>query len=192
MGKHATGPAASKGVSVVAAAIAMAESGGRPVVNGIGATGYWQIHPGGSQYLDPDTNAAAAVAKFNAAVAAGRDGFSPWTSYTGADTPNHQRTYQKFLPKGTSPGRRFIGSLLSPGASLLGIDPLSGAEDAVTGAVDGAQAVGDFLGKLSDPHVWLRIGLVVGGVLCMLLGLVFLGLQFSSKVTDKLPVPIPI
>lgn len=193
--KHATGAAATKGVSTVAAAIALAESGGRPQVNSIGATGYWQIHPGGSQYLDGDANAAAAVAKYNAAVAAGKDGFTPWTTYTGADTPNHEKTYKKYLPKGFSwgdVGKGVLG-ILSPGTAIvdgvLGATPLGAAKDAASGVA----SVGDFLGKLSDPHMWLRIGLVVGGAVCILLGLIFFGLQFSSKVTDKLPpIPIPV
>jgi hypothetical protein len=37
-------------------------------------------------------NARAAVAKYRAA-----GGFSPWTTYTGADTPGHAKTYQAFL-----------------------------------------------------------------------------------------------
>lgn len=37
-----------------------------------GATGLWQIFPGGSQYLDPAANAAAAYAKYEAS------GLSPW------------------------------------------------------------------------------------------------------------------
>jgi hypothetical protein len=98
-GSRAGGPAA---VADTAAAIALAESGGDPgIVNSIGATGLWQIHPGGSQYLDPMANARAAVAKYRAA-----GGFSPWTTYTGADTPGHAKTYQAFLGQSGHHGRR--------------------------------------------------------------------------------------
>lgn len=46
------------------ARIAIAESGGREsIVNSIGATGLWQIHPGGAQYKNPLTNARTAVQK---------------------------------------------------------------------------------------------------------------------------------
>jgi hypothetical protein len=87
---QAGGPAS---VADTAAAIAIAESGGDPgIVNSIGATGLWQIHPGGPQYLPPMANARAAVAKYRAA-----GGFTPWTTYTGADTPGHAKTYQAFL-----------------------------------------------------------------------------------------------
>lgn len=45
-----------------------------------GATGLWQIYPGGPQYLDPVTNAHAARSKFLASQAAGYSGYRPWAS----------------------------------------------------------------------------------------------------------------
>jgi hypothetical protein len=39
-----------------------------------GATGLWQLYPGGTQYLDPAANAAAAYAKWKAS------GLSPWSA----------------------------------------------------------------------------------------------------------------
>jgi hypothetical protein len=85
-------------VANVAAAIALAESGGNPsIVNSIGATGLWQIYgnpfPGNAK--DPLTNAKMAVAKYR-----GAHGFTPWTTYTGADTPNHEKTYLRYLARG--------------------------------------------------------------------------------------------
>jgi hypothetical protein len=91
------------GVADMAAAIAQAESGGNAgVVNSIGATGLWQIHPGGSQYLDPMANARAAVAKYRGAG----NTFTPWTTYTGYDTPGHRPTYGQFLTGAKGPTRR--------------------------------------------------------------------------------------
>lgn len=90
----------------VAAAIALAESGGADVVNSIGATGYWQIHPGGPQYLPPLANAQAAVAKWRGAPGGG-DNFSPWVTYV-------QGTYKKYLGSGG------IGSLISGAAGAIG------------------------------------------------------------------------
>jgi hypothetical protein len=68
----------------------MAESGGDPeIVNGIGATGLMQIHPGGDQYKDPIVNMDAALAKFRAEQAHPVDpvskGWRPWEAYTGPD-----------------------------------------------------------------------------------------------------------
>lgn len=185
--KHATGPAAAPGVSTVAAAIALAESGGKPVVNSIGATSYWQIHPGGSQYLAPDANAQAAVAKFNGAAAAGRDGFTPWTTYTGADTPGHEKTYKKYLPGGDESlwdkvGKAAIGSL--PGGAAA--QAAAGAVGVTAGdVVDTATAVPKFLSQLGqsifNPQWWLRVGLIVGGILAMVAGVVFFGRQFATS-----------
>jgi hypothetical protein len=74
------------------AAIALAESGGNPgIVNSIGATGLWQIHPGGNQYLNPLTNAKTAVAKL------GSQGLSAWEAYTDGG-------YRQYLQKGGAVG----------------------------------------------------------------------------------------
>lgn len=70
------------------AAIALAESGGQSgIVNSIGATGLWQIHPGGSQYTDPLTNARTAVHKLSS------QGLGAWEAYTNG-------AYRKFLGGG--------------------------------------------------------------------------------------------
>jgi hypothetical protein len=83
----------------VASAIAMAESGGDP---NAGADhpyhGLWQVGPGGS--FDPMENAREAVQKYKDSLAVNGDGWIPWTTYTGADTPNHERTYLRWLRQG--------------------------------------------------------------------------------------------
>lgn len=54
--------------------IMMCESGGNPnaINKSSGATGLFQIHPGGSQYLNPEKNVATAYAKYQAR------GWAPW------------------------------------------------------------------------------------------------------------------
>lgn len=107
-----------KNVADTAAAIALAESGGDPnIVNSIGATGLWQIYNGNGEVpgaKDPMTNARMAVAKYKAA-----GGFSPWTVYTGADTPGHAKTYTQYLGQsgftgGASPNVRLPSSVKRP------------------------------------------------------------------------------
>jgi hypothetical protein len=97
---QAGGPAS---VANIAAAIALAESGGNANArNSIGATGLWQIYNGPNTdpgLRDPMANARAAVAKYRAA-----HGFTPWTTYTGADTPGHEKTYLRFLGAGAVAG----------------------------------------------------------------------------------------
>jgi hypothetical protein len=89
-------------VANIAAAIALAESGGNPAAhNRSGASGLWQIlgNPFPGNAFDPATNARMAVAKWRAA-----HGFTPWTTYTGADTPGHAKTYQQYLGDGVGWG----------------------------------------------------------------------------------------
>lgn len=120
----------------VAAAIALAESGGNPdaaypgttIAPGTGsttdATGLWQILglPAGNftaaQLTDPAANAKMAVAKYQQAG----NSFSPWTTYTGG-------AYTAFLQGGTAPS----------GGSSLGAGAGSGA-GAGTGTGAGAGA----------------------------------------------------
>jgi acid phosphatase family membrane protein YuiD len=69
-------------------AIALAESGGRSgIVNSIGATGLWQIHPGGSQYKNPLTNAKTAVMKLRT------QGLGAWEAYTNG-------SYRQYMARG--------------------------------------------------------------------------------------------
>jgi hypothetical protein len=79
----------------------MAESGGDPNAGpNHPYHGLWQIGPGGP--FDPVENARAAIAKFTASQATQGDGWLPWTTFTGYDTPNHERTFLRYL-HGTTP-----------------------------------------------------------------------------------------
>lgn len=96
----------------IAAAIALAESGGNPnAQNSIGATGLWQIlrsaHPDwdrGGNLKDPNWNAKAAVA-----ISSNGRNWNPWTVFTGADTPGHEKTYLKYLASGGQVGCAHCG-----------------------------------------------------------------------------------
>jgi hypothetical protein len=139
-------------VAPTAAAIAQAESGGHPgVVNGIGATGLWQIYgnpfPGNAK--DPLTNAKMAVAKYKGAG----NKFTPWTTYTGADTgpggTPGPKTYLRYLKPGTS-------SSTSPAPSAAPAD-----------ATQGSDLFADKASGLKYATVWLAIvlgGLAVTGI----------------------------
>ncbi len=71
---YARGAGFPEGVISTMVAISYRESHWCPgAVNASsGATGLWQIYPGGPQYLDPAANAAAAYAKYAAS------GLTPW------------------------------------------------------------------------------------------------------------------
>jgi hypothetical protein len=81
------------GVANIMAAIALAESGGNPTIQGpvtsygFRAGGLWQIHPPQPGWQNPLKNARMAVAKYKAG------GFQPWEAYTDG-------SYSQFLKQG--------------------------------------------------------------------------------------------
>lgn len=102
------------GMANLMAAIALAESGGNSqIVNSIGATGLWQIHPGGSQYLDPLTNAKTAVYKL------ATQGLGAWEAYTNGN-------YRQFLKKGGP--LAMLAMLQGGGAASNPYGPLRGSD----------------------------------------------------------------
>jgi hypothetical protein len=137
----AGGPA---GQADTAAAVALAESGGRPgIVNSIGAGGLWQIHPPEPGYLNPKTNARIAVRKFR------ESGWQPWEAYTGPDGKGSDGPWRKFLRSG---GSSRGGSGGSGGSSRPRpyAGPRTGSVGGTTGGlssgstVSGGQAAADF------------------------------------------------
>jgi hypothetical protein len=118
---QAGGPVSIAGLM---AAIALAESNGDPnAVNPeSGATGFWQIHPGGAQYKDPLTNARTAVAKYRS------QGLGAWEAYTNG-------AYKRYLP--ASGGGGGVGGVLASAAGDAG-GAISGAGHAISGAAGGA------------------------------------------------------
>jgi len=186
------GPAS---VAPIAGAIALAESGGRSVVQqgqppATTGWGPWQITPGNASLLDPNANARAAVAKYKAAG----NSFTPWTTYTSGK-------YRQFLRTGSNvPAYLLGGGLLAASglglatAGVEGAGAAAGAEGAVGGATAGAGAGGlsnlyanakqglgiaALASVLLDPGHWLRILMIVGGAILILVALVYM---FKSQV----------
>lgn len=143
-------------VAPTAAAIAQAESGGDPgIVNSIGATGLWQIYgnPFAGNAKDPLTNAKMAVAKYKGAG----NKFTPWTTYTGADTgPGGTRgpkTYLKFLHPASSSS--------SASSSAASSSPSPAAAPTVA-ATQGTDLFSDKASGLKYATVWTAV--LLGGV----------------------------
>jgi TP901 family phage tail tape measure protein len=111
------------------AAIALAESNGRQgIVNSIGATGLWQIHPGGAQYLDPVANARAAGQKL------ATQGLKAWEAYTNG-------SYRQYLGGGAGGGGGVLGAI--GGA----ISDVAGSISGMVGKLPGTDKLG-WLGGL--------------------------------------------
>ncbi len=143
----------------VAVAIALAESNGdSQVVNSIGATGLWQIYPGGDQYLDPQKNAEMAWAKYEGR---GRR-FTAWTTFTN-------KAYLVKLPiaekavKSTYEG----GTFEQIGGQIKKINPLDFVGDI-------AKDLSTFFGWITSGETWIRLGEVLGGAVLLLLALYLL------------------
>lgn len=173
----------------IMAAIAEAESGGKSwEVNSIGATGLWQIHPGGTKFLDPLENAKEAVRKFNTQGISGA-----WVTY-------NEGTYQKFLV-----GNENISTSPSSSESHTPKIPPTGLEDPlgevgrVAGEIKGltgvAPKVGGGLGIigkgiswLDKKENWIRIFEVIGGGVLLAIAVKEL---FHIEPPTPVPVPIP-
>lgn len=128
----------------MAAAIAMAESGGNPSAthtnsNGTVDRGLWQINSihGAQSTLDPLANARAAVA-----ISGNGSSWRPWCTawsnaacggtYLGAGSP-----YQKFLTGSTYQGSAPSGDVTGANADLVGLpNPLSSVADGVVNKVE--------------------------------------------------------
>lgn len=104
--------------AVVATAIALAESGGNPnaVNTSSGATGLWQIHPGGARYLDPKANARAAHRKYLT------QGWRAWTTWTNGAYASHLQAAQNGATHTTFPGQGLDPGKVTPGIGPVGLD----------------------------------------------------------------------
>jgi Lysozyme like domain len=185
----AGGPAA---VAPIAAAIALAESAGSNVIQqgqpySTTGWGLWQITPGNSEpsigvdnaLLDPETNAKAAVAKYEQAG----NSFSPWTTYTSGK-------YEQFLQQGVSPSSGGGGTSTAPGGtSTAGI--LSWPSD-ITGFFDDAKTFLDALLWLVNPASWLRIGSFAIGALLLLFAIWIFTKVGSDEPIIRMPSTIPV
>jgi hypothetical protein len=154
-----TGAGGPAGVARVAAAIALAESGGRNVIQqgqpyATTGWGLWQITPGNSEsmfgvdqaLLNPKNNARAAVAKFMQAGGS----FSPWTTFTSG-------AYKQYLGGGGGGILDTIGNALLGAAKTLvpGLGFVIDAADAVTRLTDKLPKAPNLPGFLSHLPSWL-------------------------------------
>jgi hypothetical protein len=175
-----------KAVAPIAAAIAMAESGGDNVKQqgqpaATTGWGIWQITPGDSSLLDPTTNAKAAVAKYKAAG----NTFQPWTTFTSGK-------YFQFL-KGGVPASS-TGAPASTASAAGGLPGFSWPGEITTFFSD-SQAFIDKLMWLVMPSSWLRIVAAIIGVALLLFAIhALIAVGEGAPIMPKAPniVPVPI
>jgi len=187
-----TGAGGSAVTAPIAAAIAMAESSGSDVIQqgqpyATTGWGLWQITPGNSepsigtdnQLLNPQTNAKAAVAKWEAA---GKS-FTPWTTFTSGK-------YLQFL-KGNVPASN-SGTTATP-ASTTALPGFSFPSE-ITSFFSDASAFTEKLMWLAMPSSWVRIGAFLAGVALLLFALHALIAVGEGAPIFKPPniVPVPV
>lgn len=139
---------------VIATAIALAESGGNsdamspPNTNGTTDYGLWQINSvhqdllSGKDWRDPAQNAQMMFTISN-----GGTNWRPWSTFNNGAYLAHLGQANGVVPD-TSVG---------PG----GVQPVSLASDFT--------ALQNFAHVISDPHTWLRLGMIVGGSIMLLI-----------------------
>jgi len=172
----------------IAAAIAMAESGGNSQatnVNSDGSTdrGLWQINSshGSLSTYDVNANAKAAVQISNNGT-----NFNPWVTYKSG-------AYLQFL-KGNVPA-----SAGAPTASPATADSAFGGltwPGDIVGFFSDAKTFVDAGLWLVNPASWLRIGSFVIGILLILIAVYIFTRVSSDKpiisMPSTVPVPIPV
>jgi len=150
----------------VAVAIALAESGGdsQAMNAASGATGLWQIHPGGDQYLNAQTNAETAFAKYRGAG----DRFTPWTTFT-------TKTYLVKLPQAEAAVKAtYSPGLRAPGGGVL--------HDVLNFTGNIGHDLAAIFGWITSGETWIRLGEVLGGAILLLFALwVTLGKTDTGK-----------
>lgn len=162
------------------AAIAMAESSGRPgVVNEIGCTGLWQInqpvhvkdYPSWTQawLKDPRNNARAAKVIYD------KQGLSAWSVYTSG-------AYKKYLPSESTVSEvysdigRFLKGISGGIGDIIGgtIGNAVSLPSQVTGFFDAAEKPVKAAMWLFNPASWVRIVAMVFGIMLMSAGILAL------------------
>lgn len=164
----------------VAAAVAMAESGGSTTAHNAvppdNSYGLWQINMYGTmgparrkqlgissnaQLTDPATNARAMVV-----ISSGGSNFSPWTTYTSGK-------YKKYLQgSNTAPTNTNAVDAGFTASNANAITDIPG--DMWDGIKNATQVVVDAANWIVNPSNWLRIAYVAGGVSVVLVGLAIL------------------
>lgn len=160
-----------------AAAVAMAESSGRPDVrNSIGASGLWQIlqsaHPElftKYKWQNPNDNAKMAYQVYKNAG----NKWTPWVGYTNGNYRHFltkaQDTFQQnrdiILKAGTKPSDP-LGAVQGAGSALL---------KPFTDLANDFQKFGELIGLLLMPSTWVRISAGVGGGIMVVIAVILLG-----------------
>jgi hypothetical protein len=165
---------------LVAAAVALAESGGDPGAVGDGgdSIGLWQInrpaHPTigtVAELKDPAYNARAAHQVWTA------EGWRAWTQYrNGRYRPHYDKLRSDVRNLDTGEGGLIDWSSVPVVGPVVG--GVEAVGDAVNAGVDGlaetmgatVQALNALREWVSDSHNWTRVALVVGGVALALVG----------------------
>jgi len=172
----------------IAGAVAMAESSGRTdVVNFLGCVGPWQVyqkvhakaHPEWTtEWLkNPVNNAHAAYTIWQG------QGWQGWSTYTNG-------AYKKYMASATAAAASGVNADITIGGKK--IDPLApfkpgtylpGAADVGIPGAQTLEDLNDIAGKLSDPHLWIRIAYILLGVILVLIALTRMsGVQKVAKV----------
>lgn len=166
----------------MAAAVAIAESGGRsdakggPNRDGSYDWGAWQINNGGPDMFDINKCAKRAIL-----MSANGSNWRPWcTAYSDNACGTRGGKYMSAGSRAYDIFRKEVGSDIPLGPGPL--DPGSIAGDALGGVMD----IPKFLSKLADGKTWVRATEIFGGVILIVLGVVFMAKETQAgKVALK-------
>ena len=175
----------SAATAPLAAAIAMAESGGKPTAinhntNGSVDRGLFQINSvhGAQSSTDLATNIKAAIA-----ISSNGTNWNPWTTYTSGK-------YKPYLTQAQDAIKT-----LDTGSSTL--DQVLNAPSAAVSAIgDVGSSVGSIATLLTSGQFWLRLGEAIAGVILLVMGLRSLSgtttspMSVARSVARKVPVPV--
>lgn len=182
----------------VAAAIAMAESGGNPrshnPVPPDNSYGLWQINMLGSmgptrrkqlgissneELYDPAVNARAM-----AQISSGGSNWQPWATYTGPDGKGADGPWRQYYDGAAPPVEGGIEQAdLLPDFAVPGLDALTDAFRGINASAELAVGLAEWV---SNAHNWVRVAQVLAGGLLV-------GVGISVAVRQQLmPVISPI
>jgi len=166
----------------IAAAVAMAESGGNSTAintsnaNGSTDLGLWQINSihGQLSTTNPLANAKAAVK-----ISSGGKNWNPWVAYTTG-------AYAKYLQKDVTPRTSETGPSVSERYSkdtvAAELQKQLDNPSLVEKVISTTTSVPRFLGALSDTNTWLRVGEGILGVIAIIGGVVMLAKELGISV----------
>jgi len=187
----------NRAAAPIAAAIALAESGGNSNAvnyntNGSTDRGLWQINSvhGSQSTFDVNGNAQAAIAISN-----NGGNWNPWTTYTSG-------AYRSFLPSGASTSPQYVGLFGIPNPFGIGplpflpnipfnaIGTLAGDIGSAASNITGLGGIGKAIQNLADVIKFIfsyRFFYMIGGGVLLLLGLYLL-----ARNQDLAPSPTNI